>query len=383
LDNLAHTHSRGTPRALRHGTHSVVAMLMLLMLIMAIPAASAPIAGGSPSADSALFDPVSIEDFYSYDDSFPFEPCVAMLDSNEWYQHYDVQYQSEGDTVYAHYFVPVLPRSAGNPAIIGLHGMFSGSDQQFWVAAQFVAKRGIAGFTPSMPYHHRRSKGIQLFSGQKFILDSPQAIRGNIRRAVIDMRRAMDWLSRRPEIDPHAVSMAGASLGGIVASLSYKVEPRFRTGVFVMAGSGVSGIAENSEHPLVAAFREISKARLLDPQSFVGMLRPVDASVAPNSYTLMEFSTAHTELARPATAAVVLPTSSASPAASLPSPGDLCTSLSTYFSASAAVAALSSKISWDKLKTLEHFHNAPDKWPIWSYSPPSYLEASGDTGNSP
>lgn len=598
MDSLANTHSRGISRALRHGTQAVAAMLMLMMLIMAVPAASAPIAGRSASVDSGSFDPVSIEDFYSYDDTLPLQPSVAILDSNEWYQHYDVRYQSEGDTVYAHYFVPVLPRSAGNPAIIGLHGMFSGSDQQFWVAAQFVAKRGIAGFTPSMPYHHRRGKGIQLFSGQKFILDSPQAIRGNIRRAVVDMRRAMDWLSRRPEINPHAVSMAGASLGGIVASLSYKVEPRFRTGVFVMAGSGVSGIAQNSEHPLVAAFREISKSRLLDPQDFVEMLRPVDpinvpdlyprpvlmisgtrdaimppsesrglfrslgqakqvwadsshyfpaypaayllasflaehmpesygipapgsvleaqpgwrfvehvqtpipgdnrmwvhveaqapaagassshrvgvpminkvvpvvavsndtfraigddllkipafiyvtasdslfdfaaacayasalglghepllyyiaphawpggagsaggdsddangndngdtsidASVAPNSYTLMEFSTAHTELARPATAAVVLPASSASLAAPLPSPGDLCTSLSTYSDASAAVAALSSRISWGKLRTLEHFHNAPDEWPIWSYSPLTYSEASGDTGNSP
>ncbi len=210
LDNLAHTNPHGISRAVRHGTQVAVAMLTL-MLIIAVPTASAPIADHSPSADSASFDPGSIEDFYSYDDTLPLEPSVTMIDSNEWYQHYDVQYQGEGDIVYAHYFVPVLPRSAGNPAIIGLHGMFSGSDQQFWVAAQFVAKRGIAGLTPSMPYHHRRSKGIQLFSGQKFILNSPQAITSNIRRAVIDMRRAMDWLSQRPEIDPHAVSMAGAS----------------------------------------------------------------------------------------------------------------------------------------------------------------------------
>ncbi len=592
LDSLAHTHPRGISSALRRGTQAAVATVALMMLVMAIPAASAPIAGRSPSADGASFDPGSIEDFYTYDDRLPLEPSVTMLDSNEWYQHYDVQYQSEGDTVYAHYFVPVLPRSAGNPVVIGLHGMFSGSDQQFWAAAQFVAKRGIAGFTPSMPYHHRRSKGVQLFSGQKFILDSPQAIRGNIRRAVIDVRRAVDWLSRRPEINPHAVSIAGASLGGIVASLSYKVEPRLRTGVFVMAGSGVSGIAENSEHPLVAAFREVSKARLLDPKDFVEALRPVDpinvpdlyprpvlmingtndnimppsesvrlrrslgqakqvwadsshyfpaypaayllasflaehmpesfgipapgsvlpaqpgwrfvehvqtpipgdnrlwvridaqapaagassahrvgvpminkivpvivvsndtlrvigdgllklpafiyvtasdslfdfaaacayasalglghdpllyyitpnewpsgagsgnangdgnsngntsvdASAAPEGYALMEFSIAHTELARPATAAVVLTTSSAPPAASLPSPRDLCTYLSTYSSASAAVAALSSKIRWDKLKTVEHFYSAPDEWPIWSYSPPN--PEAGDTGNS-
>ena len=553
---------------------------MLTMLILAAPASSAPIAGRSPSGGQIAFDTWSIEDFYAYDDRYPLEPHIAMLDCNEWYQHYDLQYQSEGDTVYSHYFVPVLPRSAGNPAIIGLHGMFSGSEQQFWMMAEFIAKRGIAALTPSMPYHHRRSKGVQLFSGQKFIMDSPQAIRDNIRRAVIDVRRAVDWLSQRPEIDPHAVSMAGASLGGIVASLSYKVEPRFRTGVFVMAGSGVSGIAENSDHPLIAAFREIAKVRLLNQQDFVETLRPVDpinvpdlyprpvlmmngtkdtimppsesaelfqslgqatqvwadsshyfpayaasyllasflaqhmpesygipapgsvlqarpgwrfveavqppvpgdnrlwvdveaqapaaemssahrvgvpmvnkivpviavsadtfraaqaellrlpafihvmpsdslfdiaaacsyasalglgyepllyyvapsaSSLATNGstvdgaraserYTLMEFSTAHVELARPATASVVLPAATTPPAAAAPSPHDLCSSSSTHSSASAAVAALASKIRWDKLKTLEHFKNAPDEWPTWSYSSPG---VSDDTGSTP
>ncbi len=585
MHSSAETHQRCISRALRHGTNATIAVLMLTMLIIPIPAwAAQQISSSSAIAGRTAPDPQSIEDFYTYDNRRPLEPRIALLDSNEWYQHYDLQYQSEGDTVYSHYFVPVLPRSAGNPAVVGLHGMFSDSEQQFWMMAEFVAKRGIAAITPSMPYHHRRSKGVQLFSGQKFIVDSPQAIRDNIRRAVIDVRRALDWLSRRPEIDPHTVSMAGASLGGIVASLSYKVEPRFRTGVFVMAGSGVSGIAENSEHLLIAAFREIAKTKLLDPQSFVDTLRPVDpinvpdlyprpvlmmngtkdsimppsesiellrslgeaeqvwadsshyfpayaaeyllasflaehmpesygvpapgsvlqaqpgwrfveavqppvpgdnrlwvnvdaqapaagtssahrvgvpmvnkivpviavsadtfraaemdllklpafihvmasdslfdfaaacayasalglghepllyylapsasfagadagvsdssvhSSIAWEHYTLMEFSTAHAQLARPATAAVMLPAASAAPAASLPSPQDLCTSSSTYSSASAAVAALASRIRWDKLKTLQHFENAPDEWPGWSYSSPGI---SDDTGSTP
>jgi cephalosporin-C deacetylase-like acetyl esterase len=575
----AKTQKRCVSRALRRGAHATVAVLILTMLVIPIPSWAARQISNSPAgAGHAVSDPQSIEDFYTYDSRHPLEPRIAMLDSNEWYQHYDLQYQSEGDTVYSHYFVPVLPRSAGNPAIIGLHGMFSDSEQQFWMMAEFVAKRGIAGITPSMPYHHRRSKGVQLFSGQKFIVDSPQAIRDNIRRAVIDVRRALDWLSQRPEIDPDSVSMAGASLGGIVASLSYKVEPRFRTGVFVMAGSGVTGIAENSEHLLVAAFREIAKTKLLDPQNFVDTLRPVDpinvpdlyprpvlmingakdtimppsesiellrslgqaeqvwadsshyfpayvaeyllasflaehmpesygvpapgsvlqaqpgwrfveavqppvpgenrlwvnveaqapaagtssahrvgvpmvnkvvpviavsadtlgavetdllklpafihvmasdslfdlaaacayasalelghepllyylapsaaladpssadGSIATEHYTLMEFSAAHVELARPATAAVVVPAASAAPAASLPSPHDLCTSSATYSSASAAVAALASGIRWNKLKTLPHFENAPDEWPTWSYSSPG---VSYNTGSTP
>lgn len=576
LRKPAHTHRHSISRILWRGIYSTIAALMLTSLTIPIPVSGAPpFAGLSPLPGPKAFDAQSIEDFYTYDSRRPLDPSIVMLDSSEWYQHYDLQYQSEGDTVYSHYFVPVLPRNAGSPAIIGLHGMFSDSEQQFWMLAEFVAKRGIAGLAPSLPYHHRRSKGVQLFSGQKFIVDTPQSIRNNIRRAVIDMRRALDWLSDRPEIDSQTITMAGASLGGIVASLAYKMEPRFRTAVFVMAGCGVSGIAQNSEHVLVTAFREITKTKVLNLQDIVETLQPVDpinvpdlyprpvlmingtkdtimppsesvkllrslgqaqqvwadsshyfpayaaayllasflaehmpesygipapgsvlqvqpgwrfveavqpmvpgedrlwvdveaqapsagassahrvgvpmvnkvvpviavsadtfraagadllklpafihvmasdslfdfaaacayasalglghepllyylapsasfagASSVPVStawerYTLMEFSAAHVELTRPATAALVLPAASTASVTSWPSPLDLCASSSTYSSASAAAAALAARIQWDKLKTLEHFEKAPNEWPSWSAGPPDINDDAG------
>ncbi len=568
------TRERSISRILWRATYATIAALMLTSLTIPIPVSATQLyPSRSLLSGPRAFDAQSIEDFYVYDNRRPLEASIALLGANEWYQHYDLQYQSEGDTVYCHYFVPTAPRGAGSPAIIGLHGMFSDSEEQFWMLAEFVAKRGIAGLAPSLPYHHRRSKGVQLFSGQKLIVDTPQGIRDNIRRAVIDMRRALDWLSERPEIDSQAVSMAGASLGGIVASLAYKTEPRFRTGVFVMAGCGVSGIAQNSEHPLVAAFREITKTRVLNVEGIAEVLQPVDpinvpdlyprpvlmingvedsimppsesvklfrslgqaeqvwadsshyfpayaaayllasylsqhmpesyglpvpgsvaqvqpgwrfvetvepqvpgdnrlwvsveaqapaadmssahrvgvpmvnkvvpvvavsahtfqaaraellklpafihvmasdslfdfaaacayasllglehepllyylapsglsAGGAPDAwqrYTLMELSAAHVELAKPATAAVVLPVASTAAVTSWPSPLDLSASSSTYSSASAAAAALAARIQWDKLRTLRHFEKAPNEWPTWSGGPSDINSDAGDT----
>ncbi|MDD2201536.1 MAG: hypothetical protein PHQ21_04260 [Firmicutes bacterium] len=235
-------------------------------------------------SDSASSWRSKIESFYDYDTTQPLEESFALLHDNQWYLHYDVSYKSEGDIVYAHYFVPVTAEEHPVPCIIGLHGVFSPSEEQFWMMADFLAKRGIAGIAPSLPQHHRRAKGKQLVSGQRFVVGSPETIRDNLRQAVVDQRRAVDWLSTRPEIDPAAISIAGISLGGIVGSLTYKVEPRLRNGVFVVAGSGVDGIVENSDLSVIAIFRQAARVKLLDPQKFVDALQIVDPINVPDLY---------------------------------------------------------------------------------------------------
>jgi len=163
--------------------------------------------------------------------------------------------------------ISIMPKTPV-PCVIGLHGVFSPSEEQFWMMADFLAKRGIAGIAPSLPQHHRRAKGTQLISGQRFVVGPPETIRDNLRQSVVDQRRAVDWLTMRPEVDSEAISIAGISLGGIVGSLTYKVEPRIRSGIFVVAGSGVDGIVENSDLSVIAAFRQAARIKILDPQKF-------------------------------------------------------------------------------------------------------------------
>jgi dienelactone hydrolase len=228
------------------------------------------------------FSGLDITVFYNYDRTRPLADSMVLLGETEWFLHYDVQYRSEGDTVFAHLFLPRRPPGAGPvPAIVGLHGMFAPSEEQFWMMAQFLAKRGFAVMTPSLPYHHRRAKGLQIVTGQRMVVGSADTIRDNLRRAVVDMRRAIDWLETRPDVDPSRVYIAGASLGGIVGSLAYKIEPRFGAGLFVSAGCGVEGILANTDLNLLTVFREAARVRLIDPRAFVETLRIVDPINVP------------------------------------------------------------------------------------------------------
>jgi len=263
-------------------------VLILILLCVTLAAWSGPPAGaGAPSRDE-------VEAFYSYDSEAPLAAVQVLLGSSPWYEEYEVRYSSLGETVYARFMVPrsteptpisisaSTSASSAVPCLVGLHGMFSDSEYQFWSIADFCAKRGIAVMTPSLPYHHKRTQGVPLIPGQQLIIGPPDAVRENLRRAVVDARRAVDWLAARPDIDQSAISIAGVSLGGIVASLAFKVEPRFANGVFVVGGSGVGGILEHGRTDVLDIFRAAAKANVVNPQDFIDALQIADPVNIPD-----------------------------------------------------------------------------------------------------
>lgn len=237
----------------------------------------------APPAPPRVVDAMDMIRFYSYDEAAPLSARLVLKDQNSWYRRYELTYLSEGDTVYAAYFEPKTgSKLSRTPAVVGVHGMFSEAEDQFWFVADFAAKRGFAVLMPSLPYHHRRAKGIQIISGQKFVVASPETVRGNFRRAVIDMRRALDWLLSREDVDPTRVYITGASLGGIVAALAYKVEPRFAGGVFLVSGGDFANILAHSDTPVVRDFRLISSLGITDLSRVAEVLTMADPAALPD-----------------------------------------------------------------------------------------------------
>ena len=247
----------------------------LLSVIFVSPTGSA-----SSSPQTPIVDPLEVIEFYSYDRSQPLLAKLTLKSENQWYRRYELTYKSEGDTVYAAYFEPKM--SGKIPAVIGIHGMFSEDEDQFWHVADFAAKRGFAVLMPSLPYHHRRSKGFQVISGQKMVVAPPLAVRDNFRRAVIDMRRALDWLISRDNVDPERIYITGASLGGMVSMLTHKADPRFKGGVFLVAGGGFRDILVHSDNPVVKNFRLLSKIGIADIAEAADTLTLVDPAALPD-----------------------------------------------------------------------------------------------------
>ena len=113
------------------------------------------------------------------------------------------------------------------------------------VLCETLARAGVAAFLVVQPYSYVRRvvprvEDVELLSG-----DPKQSVEA-VRQAVLDNRRALDWLQSRPDIDPNRMGVAGISLGGILAPLIAGVDHRARVLVTIVGGGDVSDLVYDS-----------------------------------------------------------------------------------------------------------------------------------------
>ena len=188
-----------------------------------------------------------------YNVTFP-SPCVTRFETN--------------NTVHAEYYVSERP--GRRPAVIVLHIL----------AGQFLAERILSGALASedthalfimMPFYGPRRPP----NWSRRAFEDPDVIRAALQQAVMDARRAAEWLATRPEVDPDAVGLCGISLGGFVAATTAGVDGRFPRVVIVLAGGDLVVMLENRAHE-VARIRELAAPNGLDAERLKAFLQPIE-----------------------------------------------------------------------------------------------------------
>jgi dienelactone hydrolase len=151
---------------------------------------------------------------YAYDASAP----LAFMDKGVVNHDYpvkihDVSYVGAGHPVPAYLLLP--PKRGGrHAAVIYLHGS-GGTRLDLVTFAAALSLRGAVTMS----------------------LDVPQT--DAYRPMVVDVRRALDLLDSRPDVDPKRIGIVGYSLGGQLAALVAGVDPRPKA-VGVIAGRGTA-----------------------------------------------------------------------------------------------------------------------------------------------
>jgi len=145
----------------------------------------------------------------------------------------------ENRTVWAKLWQPAEP-ARGRPAVLLLHWL-GGSFDLLEIIGQRLAENGIVSLMMYMPhYGPRRARDRErrrtLLGGRQ-----EEALAG-IRQAVLDARRAGDWLAARPDVDPARVGLVGISLGAVVGSLAAGVDDHFSRCAFVIGGGDLPAI---------------------------------------------------------------------------------------------------------------------------------------------
>lgn len=114
-----------------------------------------------------------------------------------------------------------------------------------WIERVFceaLARRGMNALLLEFPYQFHRRSYPWLASGQLFMARNPKHLMRNFRQAVLDARRALQWLRKQDSVDSKRLGVLGVSLGALVGSIVLGLEPDVSTGCLLLGGADLARI---------------------------------------------------------------------------------------------------------------------------------------------
>ena len=204
---------------------------------------------------------------FDYDQNAPLDVKeVAVINRNGVSIH-DIIYASpKGGRVTAYLVVPVRRgRFAG--VVFGHWGY--GTRTEFLPEAMLYARAGVVSLLVDdlnvRPAPWRRSApGTE-----------PEAVRNNFIQSVVDLRRGIDLLRARSDVDPDRIAYVGHSSGAHWGAILSAVDRRLKTVVLMAGIPSETTILLESDDPDYVSFRESMPKEQLD--NYFNTVRSLDA----------------------------------------------------------------------------------------------------------
>jgi len=235
--------------------------------------ADAPSAG----APGDTWQTVAVEKTFN---NVPFDYQIKFRSQRNGYRVYEIKFPSpvktaleRNNTVPADYYLPngITPGDARRPAVICLH-ILDGNDALTDMVCSVLALRGVPAIMFRLPYYGERG----LPGGPEALAKDPKMFAGAIAQAGADLRRTIDVLASRPEVDADRIGVTGISLGGIIAATAAGGEPRINRAAFFLAGGDLMKIIHHARET-----RPLSKMILALPPDERGDIEGKIAEVDP------------------------------------------------------------------------------------------------------
>ena len=220
------------------------------MTILAVFLMGAVVGRGSPAAD---LSPRTYPAVVSVSKTFDGKPFAYRIDSRaerSGYWVYRLSYPSpvvtpvpQNNTVPAEYYVPssVHAGEPKRPAVICIH-ILDGNMELVRMTAAVLASHGVPAILFKLPYYGERG----LPGGPEAMAHDPKMFLSAISQAMQDVRRTVDLLASRPEIDGSRIGITGISLGGITAATAAEYEPRLSRAMLVLSGGDLMKIIHHA-----------------------------------------------------------------------------------------------------------------------------------------
>lgn len=205
--------------------------------------------------------------YYEYDHSLPLNDTVYKVDS-EGFDLYSVSFTSVHDKRVTGLLSIPSGVSKPLPVVLLLHGLGDRKTVDYIEAGhQYFIEAGYAVFRIDIDNHGERKKydyDFDLTNGRRYWT------RDLIAQTVFDLRRSIDFLETRPEIDSSRIGYYGISLGGVIGTIFSGVDDRVKAPVIALAGGNLSlmfGLDALSDE--TQEFFSI-----IDPINFVELIAP-------------------------------------------------------------------------------------------------------------
>jgi hypothetical protein len=175
---------------------------------------------------------------------FPSRLTAAV--AHESYREYRLEFPSAlisaysaNNTVYARWLIP--QKAERMPAVVLLHSLGVWQPTLELALARELVRHGIAVLLLTLPYHMERTPP-GYGSGDLVLAGNVPLLREALIQAVWDVRRAVDWLLRQPEVDGERIGLVGISLGAIMGAAALSAEPRLHSAVLILGGVDLAHI---------------------------------------------------------------------------------------------------------------------------------------------
>jgi len=262
--NQAGRRGKDYSSAKTNGTNQASSYFLLLILL-----ASLGISTPCVPSESGFYAKEDFSGFYDYDKSIPLNATEELIRDEGVCKIYRVYFNSvNGERV------PSListPSGSGRfPCIVFLHG-YGGSKEDILSFAGLIAAEGYAIIAIDAEFHgERREEGKALYS------PNLEESRNGIIQTIIDLRRAVDYIETREEIDGERIGYVGGSMGGILGAIFIGVEPRIKAAALLVAGGNMSLMIMKSQHSAIPAIRKYLEEQGMTYEELQEALNPVD-----------------------------------------------------------------------------------------------------------
>jgi dienelactone hydrolase len=175
---------------------------------------------GSVTAPPATVPPELLSQF-DYDSAAPLDVKEVKSEARDGATVHDITYAGPDGRIDAFLIVPDGERPF--PAVEFMPGA-PGARYTFFTEAMELAKAGIVSLLPDPPYARPPIKDVVVFKPSD---------RDGIVQEVKEMRRGIDLLASRPEVDPSRLGYEGFSWGGSLGAIFSAVERRVHSFVLM------------------------------------------------------------------------------------------------------------------------------------------------------